>query len=233
MSRPSWPHAIELEREAARRYEELAAAMRTEGNRELQAFFTAWRTTRGCTWPRRATAAGFATCRSCVPQFEWPDGTAPETAGWAGVDALMEPRAALELALSGERRGHAYYAAMAATTSDPEVRRIAGEFAREEAQHVCELEKLLACPAPPPDPTTGAVLAATASTAAMPGHVVSLRPRHPEVHRTGPDRSSRRCPCSAERGDEPALACRADHGLRDLPHAGWRRWTSSAPSAPR
>ena len=29
-------HAVQLEREAARRYEELAAAMATEGNRELQ-----------------------------------------------------------------------------------------------------------------------------------------------------------------------------------------------------
>jgi hypothetical protein len=32
-------HAVQLEREAARRYEELAAAMGTEGNRELQSFF--------------------------------------------------------------------------------------------------------------------------------------------------------------------------------------------------
>ena len=33
-------HAITLEREAARRYEELAAAMGTEGNAELRRFFT-------------------------------------------------------------------------------------------------------------------------------------------------------------------------------------------------
>jgi rubrerythrin len=62
------------------------------------------------------------------------------------VDALMSPRAALELALDGERSGHAYYAAMAATTADAELRAIASEFASEEAEHVwsCELEKLLA-----------------------------------------------------------------------------------------
>ena len=32
-------HAVQLEREAARRYEELSAAMGTEGNRELKEFF--------------------------------------------------------------------------------------------------------------------------------------------------------------------------------------------------
>ena len=48
----------------------------------------------------------------------------------------------------GERRGHAYYAAIAATTTDIELRGIAQQFADEEAAHVQELEKLLAtCPA--------------------------------------------------------------------------------------
>ena len=33
-------HAIQLERDAARRYEELAAAMQTDGNADLKAFFS-------------------------------------------------------------------------------------------------------------------------------------------------------------------------------------------------
>ena len=75
------------------------------------------------------------------------DGVAPETAGWAGVDAQMGPREALLLALDGERSGHAYYAAVAATTADTELRALAGEFTAEEAEHVRELEKLIArCP---------------------------------------------------------------------------------------
>jgi len=138
-------HAIELEREAARRYEELAAAMRTEGNAELRAFFTEMAHFSRLHLAEVRDRGGFRDLPQLrADQYDWPDGTAPETAGWAGVDALMDGRAALELALSSERRGHAYYAALAATTSDPEVRRLAGDFAREEAQHVCELERLLA-----------------------------------------------------------------------------------------
>ena len=52
-------------------------------------------------------------------------------------------RAALDLALDGERRGHAYYATIAAASDDAELRAIASQFADEEAEHVRELEKLL------------------------------------------------------------------------------------------
>jgi rubrerythrin len=138
-------HAIQLEREAARRYEELSAAMDTEGNRELKAFFGRMAHYSRLHLAQAAARGGFRELPVLQPdEFEWPDGTSPETAGWAGVDALMSPRAALDLALAGERSGHAYYAAMAATTADAELRAIASEFASEEAEHVCELEKLIA-----------------------------------------------------------------------------------------
>ena len=142
-------HAIQLEREAARRYEELAAAMGTEGNAELKAFFG-----RMAFFSRKHLAeaqarSGFREIPDIAPEdFQWPDGLAPETAGWAGVDAQMGAREALLLALDGERSGHAYYAAVAATTSDPELRTLASEFTAEEAEHVRELERLLsACAA--------------------------------------------------------------------------------------
>lgn len=138
-------HAVQLEREAARRYEELAAAMGTEGNQALAQFFT-----RMAHYSRKHLAeamsrGGFRKLPPLAPhEFEWPDGTAPETAGWEGVDAMMGAQEALQLALDGERRGHAYYLAIATSTADPELRAIAGEFAAEEAEHVRELEKLLA-----------------------------------------------------------------------------------------
>ncbi len=138
-------HAIQLEREAARRYEELAAAMGTEGNRELKAFFGRMAHYSRLHLAQAMARGGFRDLPVLAPhEFRWPDGIAPETAGWAGVDAQMSPLAALELALDGERSGHAYYAAVAATTADAELRAIAGEFAEEEADHVRQLEKLLA-----------------------------------------------------------------------------------------
>jgi rubrerythrin len=48
------------------------------------------------------------------------------------------------VALDSERRGHAYYAAIALTTTDPEVRLLAAEFAAEEAEHVAQLERIVA-----------------------------------------------------------------------------------------
>ena len=138
-------HAIQLEREAARRYEELSASMVTDGNRELQSFFG-----RMAFYSRKHLAeaqarGGFRDLPALqAHEYEWPDGTAPETAGWEGVDALMSPSEALNLALVSERRGHAYYATIAATSGDPEVRVLAQQFAVEEAAHVMELEKRVA-----------------------------------------------------------------------------------------
>lgn len=138
-------HAVRLEREAARRYEELAAAMQTGGNRELQEFFARMAHYSRLHLQTASARTGF---RDLPPladgEFEWPDGISPESAEWAGVDALMDSAAALELALEGERRGHAYYLAVAATTPDEELRFIATEFAQEEAEHVAELERRVA-----------------------------------------------------------------------------------------
>lgn len=138
-------HAIALEREAARRYEELAAAMGAEGRRELKDFFTRMARYSRLHLKQASERAGF---RELPPlaahEYEWPDGIAPETADWAGVDAQMDSRAALQLALDSERRGHAYYAAVAATTRDAELRAVASQFADEEAEHVLELDKLIA-----------------------------------------------------------------------------------------
>ncbi len=142
-------HAVQLEREAARRYEELAAAMQTLGNRTLHEFFSRMAHYSRLHLAQARARAGFRELPAlAADEYEWPDGISPEIADWAGVDALMDARAALLLALDGERRGHAYYATMAATTGDAELRAIANEFASEEAEHVAELEKLVAaCPA--------------------------------------------------------------------------------------
>ena len=138
-------HAVRLEREAARRYEELSSAMQTDGNRELKEFFSRMAHYSRLHLADASSRAGFRDLPALpAEEYEWPDGTSPETAAWAGVDAQMDARAALELALDGERRGHAYYAAIAATTQDAELRTIAGTFANEEADHVTQLEKLLA-----------------------------------------------------------------------------------------
>lgn len=138
-------HAIQLEREAARRYEELAAAMHTGGNAELQTFFSRMARYSRIHLSEAMQRGAFRDVPTlALHEYEWPEGISPEVAEWAGVDALMDGRAALELALESERRGHAYYAAMAVTATDPEVRLLASEFAVEEQAHAQEIERLIA-----------------------------------------------------------------------------------------
>jgi hypothetical protein len=83
--------------------------------------------------------------------FQWPGGTAPETAERAGADAQIDTLDARRLALASERRSHACCAAIAAATTDPELRAIAGGLAAGEARHVVGLECPIAnrSPAPP------------------------------------------------------------------------------------
>ena len=61
-----------------------------------------------------------------------------EIYGHAGMEADVE---ALALALDGEQRSHAFYAGIAAITHNVRLKRMADEFASEEAEHVAELEK--------------------------------------------------------------------------------------------
>jgi rubrerythrin len=138
-------HAIQLEREAARRYEELSAALSTDGNADLKAFFALMAKYSRLHLAEAMARGGFREIPVIAPQdFQWPDGVSPEVADWAGVDALLDAPAALALAMDSERRGHAWYAAVAASTIDPELRALAAEFAEEEADHLRQLEALIA-----------------------------------------------------------------------------------------
>jgi hypothetical protein len=135
-------HAIQLEYDAARRFEDLSHAMRTVGNRDVEDLFR-----RLGEFSRRHLASvmergGFRDLPKLDPStFKWPDGVTPEAVGWQGVDDSLDVRGALDVAMAGESSGHRWYAAIAAQTKDPEVKRLASEFASEEAEHVAELER--------------------------------------------------------------------------------------------
>ncbi|NTV10679.1 MAG: rubrerythrin [Zoogloea sp.] len=138
-------HAIQLEKEAARHYESLTAMMKTGGNAEVAAFFAEMAGFSRAHLADAMARGGFRAVPQLAPQdYLWPDGISPETAGWEGVDAMMDTAAALELALAAERRGYAFYAGVAATTQNIRVKQMAAEFAAEEAEHVAELEKWVA-----------------------------------------------------------------------------------------
>ena len=64
------------------------------------------------------------------------DGEAPESAGTQNTHYLMTSYHALLVARKAEERARDFYAAVSRSSSNPEVKKMAAEFADEEAQHV-------------------------------------------------------------------------------------------------
>lgn len=138
-------HAIVLERDAARRYEDLAYSMQSAGNAEVERLFKKLGDFSRRHLELAVSRGGFHDLPDLAwHELKWPEGFSPEQAGWRGVDGALDVLGALELALEGERSGHAYYEGVARETKDPEVATLAASFAEEEAQHVAELERWVA-----------------------------------------------------------------------------------------
>lgn len=135
-------HAIALERDAARGYEDLTSAMRTAGNREVAGFFEAMAGFSRKHLKEAMARGGFHDLPALAPEeFQWPEGVSPEQAAWVGVDGLIDVGTALQIALDAERASYRFYSDVRMHTRDHEVKKVAGEFAVEEAEHVAELEK--------------------------------------------------------------------------------------------
>jgi len=136
-------HAIRLEAAAAQRSDELADAMQTWGNKEVEAFFRQMAEYSRLHLKEAMSRAGFRQFSELPDDgYEWPGGVPPESTDWWGVDGLMGIEHAIEMALEGEKRGLEYYEHIARTTSSERVRAMAEEFAAEEREHVAELEKV-------------------------------------------------------------------------------------------
>ena len=138
-------HALALETEAAERYAELADAMEVHNNPEIAALFRqmAEFSRRHAQSVRRRTE-GHDLPRLHPWEYRWSTPEPPEVGDSGDTHYLMTPWHALGFALDNERRGHAFYAGRAEGAEDAEVRRLAGEFAAEESEHVATLTRWLA-----------------------------------------------------------------------------------------
>lgn len=138
-------HAVRLEAEAARRFDELAEHMATHGNREVEAVFRQFADYSRLHLKEAMARAGFRYISELpLGGYDWPDGEAPESAPWWGVDALMDVEAAMRLALHSEQSGLDFYQGIAECSGDPRVQAMAAEFAAEETEHVETLQAMLA-----------------------------------------------------------------------------------------
>lgn len=133
-------HAVALEQEAADRYLELADMMEAHRNDAVSAVFRSM--TRFSQMHCDAIKLRIGSTK--LPQlksWEYRWTSPPEVGGEEGFDYLIEPYNALRYARENEMRAMQYYRSVAAESTDAEVKRLAGEFAHEETEHVAALDK--------------------------------------------------------------------------------------------
>ncbi|ODU06620.1 MAG: rubrerythrin [Rubrivivax sp. SCN 71-131] len=136
-------HAIALEREAAERYLELADMMESYRNDEVSQLFrdmVRYSNLHHDSIVERAKGIALPTLRSW--QYRWRQ--PPEVGGDEAFDPGLNAYDALRYARENEVRARDYYAQAGKESADAEVKRLAAEFATEEAEHVQALDDWLA-----------------------------------------------------------------------------------------
>ena len=138
-------YAIKLESDAADRFGQLADAMDACGNREVGKLFRRLADYSRLHLADARARSGFRDIPDIKSEeFNWPDLESPETAAIWAADPFVGRDQALDIALDAETASQMYYQSVFQTTTDPEIRILAEEFAQEESEHVAELEKWLA-----------------------------------------------------------------------------------------
>ena len=136
-------HAIALEHEAAERYLELADMMEAHRNDEVSALFrdmVRFSRMHHDSIVERSRGVALPSLRSWEYRWTQP----PEAGGEEAFDISLDAYSALRYARENEMRALDYYSAVGLQSADPEVRRLATEFAAEETEHVQALDDWLA-----------------------------------------------------------------------------------------
>ena len=128
--------ALEMEREAVARYEELADMMEVHNNTEVAALFRRMAEVEGHHVTQILAEMGWAE-ETVVPRHPgvWTP-EAPETVPLEEMHYLMHPWHALQLALAAEERAVAFFDSLARTTDIDSIRSAALEMREEEVEHV-------------------------------------------------------------------------------------------------
>jgi rubrerythrin len=154
-------HAVELESEAADRYDELADRMEAHDNRQVARLF---RDLAGYSRKHRDEIGEIAAARGPLPlvapwEFQWGGSAgSPEAAAFDDALDRMTPHRALEIALECELRAQEYYAGVAVHAERREIAELARLFAAEERVHAAMVRQWMEdfpAPAEGPDENPG------------------------------------------------------------------------------
>ena len=135
-------HALAMENEAAERYLELADMMEAHINLDVAAIFRdMYRFSIMHRDSIKEQVGKIELPELSSTQFRWVLPT--EVGDEDGFDYNMTPHNALLYARENEERAMQFYQTVAERTDDPEVKRLAAEFAEEEKEHTEPLEDWL------------------------------------------------------------------------------------------
>jgi rubrerythrin len=139
-------HALELEHESAAHYAQLADSMEVHHNNDVAALFRRLAALSAEHAERIAERGRGIELPHIAPwAFKWNCPGAPEDCDCLDTEISYRMTAlqALRLALHNESRGQAFYAHVAATSINADVRRMASETVAEETEHAALLRTLL------------------------------------------------------------------------------------------
>lgn len=138
-------YAVKLEEEAALRFGELADVMQSCGNHDVGKLFRRLSDYSRLHLADAKARSGYRDIPDLKPnEFDWPNFESPEAAAIWAADPFIGRQEALEIARDAEQASLDYYTTILETTTDPEIRVLAKEFAEEEAEHVAEIHKWIA-----------------------------------------------------------------------------------------
>lgn len=136
--------AYQIEADAVERYDLLANQMEIHNNPELVAVFRDLARAEGIHRDEIQRLAGDIDVIAHARRMaKWTQGESPEQADLGAAHYLMTPWHALGLALAGEKRALAFFNSVVESATDPQIKKMAGEFVEEETEHVNLVYRLL------------------------------------------------------------------------------------------
>lgn len=136
-------YVVKLEAEAGAAYLELVEVMAAQGNADAVAFFREMAGFCHLHWQTAMKRAGFDDTTDIPEIIASAPASGTEVPDLNDAGSPFDLDGATALALAAERRGVAFYSAVARTTINPQTGRLADEFAEEERRHVLALERFL------------------------------------------------------------------------------------------
>jgi rubrerythrin len=129
--------ALQMELDAAQRYNEFADMMETHNNLEVAQWFRRMAEVEGKHADQIMSEMGWSQAPTSLRTAPVLTGfEAPESASDDELHYLMQPWHVLQLALANEQRAERFFAKLASLASVESVRKAALELQQEEAEHI-------------------------------------------------------------------------------------------------